>query len=263
MRNRVRVKRGSLITTPFTVFSMLAHEISIENFSITLLIRTVNRCAKVLISSVAQRSTGLYVSTISTNNKTSYHRGLVASRPQWYAVLLEYCSTAVHCTYQQTCRTKLTSAIPAMHQKTSSNKSKEATDNRDFTMNEDEKTTSRPAPTSDRSPGTFPGQLYMMLEDASEQGFGDIVSWLPNGAGFKVHKKQNFEESMMGRYFNTQTQFKSFLRQLNVYGFHRVASGRDRGCYFHKGFLRNSPELCNNLRPAKKVSFGGLVVDTP
>jgi hypothetical protein len=186
------------LPSPFTVFSMLLHEISIESFSIT-------------------------------------------------------------------CRTKLTFAIPpASHQKNSSNKSKEAADNRDFTMNEDEKTTSRlPAHTSERAFVTFPAQLYKMLEDASEQGFGDIVSWLPNGAGFKVHKQQNFEESMMGRYFKKQTQFKSFIRQLHLYGFHRVASGRDRGCYVHKGFRRDNPELCNNLRRAKKDSFGTLVVDTP
>jgi hypothetical protein len=53
-------------------------------------------------------------------------------------------------------------------------------------------------------------KLYAMLEDASSQGFEDIVSWLPSGKGFKVHYKERFEDYAMGRYFN-HTQYKSFL----------------------------------------------------
>jgi len=45
------------------------------------------------------------------------------------------------------------------------------------------------------------------------------------------------------RYFK-QSKLTSFQRQLNLYGFLRVASGRDRGAYYHPLFLRGRPDIC-------------------
>lgn len=37
--------------------------------------------------------------------------------------------------------------------------------------------------------------------------------------------------------------FASFQRQLNMYGFHRIVSGPDKGGYFHKLFICGQPQL--------------------
>ena len=57
-----------------------------------------------------------------------------------------------------------------------------------------------------------------MLNDAENEKFQDVVSWLPGGRAFKVHQTDNFVATIMPRYFN-QTKYKSFGRQLHIYGF--------------------------------------------
>jgi hypothetical protein len=99
---------------------------------------------------------------------------------------------------------------------------------------------------------TFPFVLYTLLEDASTLGFEDIVSWLPAGNGLKVHNTKDFEERIMGKYFQNQTRYKSFLRQLNFYGFSRVTKGQWKGCLYHEMFKRGSPSLCHNIKREKR-----------
>ena len=38
----------------------------------------------------------------------------------------------------------------------------------------------------------FPFRLYNMLEQAHTEGYEAVVSWLPNGRAFRVHKRQEF-----------------------------------------------------------------------
>lgn len=45
----------------------------------------------------------------------------------------------------------------------------------------------------------------------------------------------------MNSYFQ-QTKYKSFQRQLNFYGFTRIQSGKTKGSYAHKLFLRDKPD---------------------
>ena len=94
---------------------------------------------------------------------------------------------------------------------------------------------------------SFPSTLYRMLEDAASKDFEDVVSWLPSGVGFKVHDTKEFEKKIMRKYFTNQTRYKSFLRQLNFYGFDRVRKGKGRGCLFHKMFVRGKPYLCDKI----------------
>ena len=70
----------------------------------------------------------------------------------------------------------------------------------------------------------FPFRLHRMLEHAEKRGKQDIVSWLPFGRSFKVHKPDEFIKEIAPVYFNL-TQYKSFQRQLLNYGFMRIESG--------------------------------------
>lgn len=64
------------------------------------------------------------------------------------------------------------------------------------------------------SSGSFPLKLHRMLNTAHEDGLESIVSWLPGGNGFKVHKIQQFVATVLPRFFTKQTKYKSFQRQL-------------------------------------------------
>jgi hypothetical protein len=82
-----------------------------------------------------------------------------------------------------------------------------------------------------------------MLEEMATVGDERIVSWQPHGKAFRVHLPQVFARTVMTHYFKQQTKYKSFLRQLHIYGFHRINKGIDRGAYFHSMFIRNKKEM--------------------
>lgn len=43
---------------------------------------------------------------------------------------------------------------------------------------------------------SFPFKLHQMLSEAEKDGKESIVSWLPNGEAFKVHKKDKFVDEI-------------------------------------------------------------------
>lgn len=74
----------------------------------------------------------------------------------------------------------------------------------------------------------FPWRLHQMLEDIEKSGGDSIVSWLPDGHHFQVHNPQLFMQRIIPKFFK-QKSYKSFQRQLHLYGFHRVLEGQNRG----------------------------------
>lgn len=87
-----------------------------------------------------------------------------------------------------------------------------------------------------------------MLEDAEEKGFDDIVSWNKNGDGFTVHNKDRFTKEIVPIYFN-QTRYKSFQRQLSLYGFERSTTGSNKGLRHHEKLRRGFKHLCRQMKP--------------
>ena len=59
----------------------------------------------------------------------------------------------------------------------------------------------------------FPLKLYQMLEDAEDQGKIHIVSWLPLGNGFVIHKPEALTDELLPLYFR-QTKYRSLTRQV-------------------------------------------------
>ena len=94
-----------------------------------------------------------------------------------------------------------------------------------------------------------------MLVDAEMSDFHHIVSWMPHGKAFRVHKTHEFAKTIMPRYFK-QTQYKSFQRQLHIYGFHRITQGVDKGAYYHDMFIRGNKNI--SLRMIRRKIKGPL-----
>jgi HSF-type DNA-binding len=93
----------------------------------------------------------------------------------------------------------------------------------------------------------FPERLHRMLLDVEEEGKGGIVAFMPHGRAFAVIDESKFVEEIMPKYFK-QSKWNSFARQLNLYGFVRMASGPDAGAYYHELFLKSRPSLCKYMR---------------
>jgi len=100
----------------------------------------------------------------------------------------------------------------------------------------------------------FPWKLHRVLEESERFGFNTIVSWQGNRT-FKVHDPKNFEKSIMKKYFN-QTRYKSFQRQLNIYGFERITVGDDVGSYTHHLLVRGKPNICRFMVRTKVKNKG-------
>lgn len=97
----------------------------------------------------------------------------------------------------------------------------------------------------------FPEILHKILSIADEEGHNDILSWQPHGRCFMIRHRDRLVSEIMPKYFR-QTRFASFQRQLNLYGFIRMAAkGPDYGSYYHELFLRGKPELCQTIQRVK------------
>ena len=66
----------------------------------------------------------------------------------------------------------------------------------------------------------FPQKLYLMLESVDRLGLSHTVSWSSNGRSFQVKDPIKFMEFTIPRFFKA-TKFRSFQRQLNLWGFQR------------------------------------------
>lgn len=94
-----------------------------------------------------------------------------------------------------------------------------------------------------------------MLQDCDKDpdGMGSIVSWISEGKAFRVHKRKVFVETILPSYFN-QTKYKSFQRQLNLWGFDRIVkSGSEKGAYYHMHFLRDQPLVIQKMRRIRAI----------
>ena len=110
----------------------------------------------------------------------------------------------------------------------------------------------KPAPTSSSASSaasikiSFPRKLHHILDQIERDGHAHVISWLPHGRAFAIHKPKEFIATVMPHYFQ-QTKITSFQRQLNLYGFQRLTRGRDNGGYYHEHFLRGMAFLTKNI----------------
>lgn len=95
--------------------------------------------------------------------------------------------------------------------------------------------------------------MYDLLEDVERKGLDDIVSWLPDGKSFKIHSQIGFEQSIMPLYFSGMSSYKSFRRQLNLYGIyqHRHRPNQDANAYSHELLIRGQRHLCDKIARKK------------
>ena len=95
-------------------------------------------------------------------------------------------------------------------------------------------------------PNQFPWKLYDMLDTAEARNEEHVISWIRDGTAFKVHNRPVFMDEYMKKMFN-QTKYKSFQRQLNLWGFERFQHGPDKGAYYHPLFVKGNRDCCSLL----------------
>jgi len=93
----------------------------------------------------------------------------------------------------------------------------------------------------------FPMRLMDML---SRSEVSSVITWLPHGRSFIVRNPKTLEDDLIPRFFKPM-KFKSFLRQVNLWGFKRITRGADSGAYYHQLFLRQKPGLVRKMSLVK------------
>ena len=94
----------------------------------------------------------------------------------------------------------------------------------------------------------FPFKLHALLDNTVNEETAEIVSWLPSGKAFRIHKPREFKEKIMPKYFR-QTKYRSLQKQLHIYGFCLVKDkcSFENGAYFHELFVRDNKDLCKKM----------------
>ena len=70
--------------------------------------------------------------------------------------------------------------------------------------------------------------------------YSDTIEWIPEENGFIVKNITDLTEKIFPRHFK-HTNYASFVRQLNLYGFHKVRSNDQGHIFTHNYFQKNSP----------------------
>ncbi|ORX82800.1 hypothetical protein K493DRAFT_167356, partial [Basidiobolus meristosporus CBS 931.73] len=95
----------------------------------------------------------------------------------------------------------------------------------------------------------FLNKLHKMV---GEPTTNELIRWSEDGTSFIVTKHEEFAKEVLPRFFK-HNNFSSFVRQLNMYGFHKIPhlqqgvlqadEGAERWEFSNPHFLKNQPDL--------------------
>ncbi|KAL4575648.1 hypothetical protein LXL04_022499 [Taraxacum kok-saghyz] len=112
------------------------------------------------------------------------------------------------------------------------------------------------AETGGLSIAPFLSKCYEMVDDPSTDA---LISWSPTNDSFIVWNEADFTSELLPKYFK-HSNYSSFQRQLNIYGFRKTDT--DRWEFANDGFIKGQMQLLNSIS-RKKVTHITTQSKTP
>ena len=91
-------------------------------------------------------------------------------------------------------------------------------------------------------------KLYKILETPE---YNDIIHWDDTGKYFLVKNLHDFTENILPKYYK-HNNYSSFVRQLNMYDFHKKRSNQNEHIFQHKLFCKGQKELISTIKRKNK-----------
>ena len=110
----------------------------------------------------------------------------------------------------------------------------------------------------------LPGFICKLYKMVNDDRLRDLISWTPTNDSFIIYNPDAFAKEVLPKYCK-HNNFSSFIRQLNMYGFHKVPhlqgglQGEDADIWEFRNanFERGRPALLANIkRKVAKASTG-------
>ena len=98
-------------------------------------------------------------------------------------------------------------------------------------------------------------QLYSILE---EDKYKDIIHWGDNGKYFVIENAHDFAEKILPNYYN-HNNYSSFVRQLNMYDFHKKKANSDAHIFQHNKFIKGKKELIQEIFRKRKKDKNQII----
>lgn len=104
---------------------------------------------------------------------------------------------------------------------------------------------------------SFPKKLYLLIES---QKFKEIIDWSDSGDKFIVFDPLKFTNIILANNgFSKAENYTSFIRQLNMYDFHKEKTNDKNHVFFNKFFIRGKFDILVNIK-RKNIDFSKNVI---
>ncbi|CAD8122351.1 unnamed protein product [Paramecium sonneborni] len=98
-----------------------------------------------------------------------------------------------------------------------------------------------------RSQSSIPAFLQKTYDILENPQLQDIVGWNEDGSGFLVKNVIAFSDQVLPMYFKHRN-FASFVRQMNMYGFHKSRSDLKENEFIHPHFKKDQRNLLKKIK---------------
>lgn len=101
--------------------------------------------------------------------------------------------------------------------------------------------------------GAFPKKLYNIVNDPKNQ---NLIAWNKAGDQFVIFSPAEFSEKILATCGFSSSNYASFVRQLNLYDFHKVKSRfkEQSNTFCHKYFLKDRPSMLRYIKRKSQPS---------